>query len=345
VDSRRRWEHDPGALAAPRAGQLFRRVVASTALAFGVATAVLLGVVFPPQLALAKQGFSPTKPLPSTQVQKSSKERGVNPCNTPDPGFGIYRPWNKLSIGQFIAPERGGFTRDGGFDVMFHFHGHEPVRKEWVHVMEGAVLVGITLGTGSGPYESAFRVPNSFERLVEDVEREIAEAVGRKRVHVRKVGISSWSAGYGALEGILRSEYGKRVVDTVVLLDSLHAGYRGTSLNEAQLVPFIDFARRAARSERLMFLSHSSIIPPGYASTTETAEFLVHELGGKPNRANRRLSDPMGLDLIWRYSRGGFHVRGYDGNDKMDHCAHLGLFRDVLKVHVAPRWKSPRGYR
>ena len=52
----------------------------------------------------------------------------------------------------------------------------------------------------------------------------------------------------------------------------------------------------------------------------------------------------MGLDLISRYSRGKFHVRGYSGNDKMDHCAHIGLYRDVLKVHVMPRWNSPRGY-
>jgi hypothetical protein len=53
----------------------------------------------------------------------------------------------------------------------------------------------------------------------------------------------------------------------------------------------------------------------------------------------------MGLDLISRYSRGNFHVRGYNGNDKMDHCAHIGLYRDVLKVHVKRRWNSPRGYK
>jgi hypothetical protein len=52
----------------------------------------------------------------------------------------------------------------------------------------------------------------------------------------------------------------------------------------------------------------------------------------------------MGLDLISRFSRGNFHVRGYIGNDKMDHCAHIGLYRDVLKVHIKPRWRSPRGY-
>ena len=51
----------------------------------------------------------------------------------------------------------------------------------------------------------------------------------------------------------------------------------------------------------------------------------------------------MGLYLNTRFSKGSFHVRGYDGNDKMDHCAHIGLLRDVLKVHLKPRWRSPKG--
>jgi hypothetical protein len=310
--------------------------------------AVLLSLVGGAGLAKSSKSsdFAPAKPPPSTQVQKSSKQRGVHPCDTPDPGFGVYRPWNRhLVKGQFIVPQKGGFTKDGGFDVMFHFHGHEAVRKEWVQVMEGAVLVGITLGTGSGPYEAAFRRADSFERLVDEVTAAVAEETGRQRVHPRKIGLSGWSAGYGAVGEILRNGYGKRVVDTVVLLDGLHSGYRGGSLDEGQLGPFVDFARHAARGRRLMFVSHSSIIPPGYASTTETANFLIHELGGTPRVARTRAGDPMGLDLIARYSQDSFHVRGYRGNDKLDHCAHIGLFRDVLKVHVRPRWNSPRGYR
>jgi hypothetical protein len=51
----------------------------------------------------------------------------------------------------------------------------------------------------------------------------------------------------------------------------------------------------------------------------------------------------MGMTMITRYSKGNFHVRGFSGNDKMDHCAQIGEFRDVLRVHVKPRWNSPRG--
>jgi LysM repeat protein len=285
------------------------------------------------------------KPPSATQTQKTAQVRGVNPCNTPDQGFGIYDRWSReSSIGQLIMPQRGGTTGDGGFDVMIHFHGHEPVRKEWVRVMEGPVHVGIDLGIGSGPYMSAFGAPDSFKRLLESVEKAMAKKTGKKNAHVRKVGLSAWSAGYGAVQEIIAKPANAELVDMVILLDGLHSGYRGNVVNETQIKPFVDFAQRAARGEKLMFVSHSSIIPPGYASTTETANFLIWKLGGKPTRTKPRGNDPMGLDLISRYSKGKFHVRGYAGNDKMDHCAHIGLYRDVLKVHVMPRWNSPRGY-
>jgi LysM repeat protein len=285
------------------------------------------------------------KPASVTQVQKTAQVRGVNPCNTPEQGFGIYDRWSReSSIGQLIMPQRGGTTGDGGFDVMIHFHGHEPVRKEWVRVMEGPVHVGIDLGIGSGPYMSAFGAPDSFKRLLESVEKAMAKKTGKKNVHVRKVGLSAWSAGYGAVQEIIAKPANAELVDLVILLDGLHSGYRGNVVNETQIKPFVDWAQRAARGDKLMFVSHSSIIPPGYASTTETANFLVWKVGGKPTRTKPRGNDPMGLDLISRYSKGKFHVRGYSGNDKMDHCAHIGLYRDVLKVHVMPRWKSPRGY-
>jgi hypothetical protein len=277
------------------------------------------------------------KPGRETQNSKSVAERGgENPCNSPDPGFGAYRPWSREpTLGQMIVP-RELPPMNGGFDVMFHFHGHEAARKQWVRVMDRAVLVGIDLGNGSGPYAEAFADPEAFQRLVASVERGVARRAGVPSVSVRRIGLSAWSAGYGAVGAILAQSYGRRAVDSVVLLDGLHSGYNQAAL---QLAPFIDFAREASGGRRFMFVSHSSIIPPGYASTTETANFLIWQLGGRPKPSRPRGSDPMGLDLVSWYVRGGFHVRGYAGNDKLDHCAHLGLYYDVLKHHLLRRWR------
>ena len=281
------------------------------------------------------------KPGPETQKRKTSAERGVNPCDTPDRGFGRYGNWSRApSMGQMIVPRTGAVAANGDFDVMFHFHGHEPARKEWVQAMTRPVFVAMTLGIGSGPYEQAFRVPGAFEALLKSVEQALSSE--GKPARARRIGLSAWSAGYGAVQEILRQPFGRDRVDTVVLLDGMHAGYLGEGLNEAQLEPFVGFAKKAASNTRLMIVSHSSIIPPGYASTTETSNYLVDRLGGRPTRARSRASDPMGLELLDRFDKGGFHMRGYSGGSELDHCAHLGLYRDILKVHVFPRWSAPR---
>ena len=60
-------------------------------------------------------------------------------------------------------------ARSGGFDLMIHFHGHEAVRKEWVNVMDGAVLVA---------HNAAFDLGFLAAELEEGLE-EIATAAAR----------------------------------------------------------------------------------------------------------------------------------------------------------------------
>ncbi|MDX2053358.1 MAG: hypothetical protein SFV15_13255 [Polyangiaceae bacterium] len=321
-----------------------RRSVASIMLALSVLRVTSLHAA----TSSSSKPFIPRQPNASTQVQKSSEERGINPCMTPDPGYGVYEPWSRApSMGQMILPGRGGVAKNGDFDVMLHFHGHEAVRKEWVRVMDGPVLVGIDLGLGSGVYEQAFASPEAWKTLIESVEAGVAKARKLKRAHARRIGLSAWSAGYGAIQSLLGQPAVVSRIDSVVLLDGLHGSYvqKGAikTLDTVQLGAFIRFAQLAARGRKFMFVSHSSIIPPGYASTTETAELLVDTVGGKASSTKGK--GPMGLDLIRRFNRGNFIVRGYSGNDTMDHCAHIGLFRDVLKRYVRARWKTPRGFK
>jgi hypothetical protein len=291
--------------------------------------------------APAAQEAAAPKPKKSAPAKK--RRGGIHPCMTPDPGWGLYDQWSSApSIGQMISPRKGGITKTGAFDLIVHFHGHEPIRKEFVKTAKGSVLVGIDLGIGSGAYSAGFASPQAFTQLISGVEAAIAKKTGNKNAHVRKIALSAWSAGYGAIEQILRQPAGKRV-DAVILLDSLHTGYvdeKAKTLKTLMLDPFIDFAKRAAKKQTFMFMSHSSIIPPGYASTTEVATHVIGELHGKPKKAKR--ADVLGLDLIRRYDKGDFHVRGYTGDDKPDHCAHIGLMADIVRVHLEPRWKTPK---
>ena len=260
---------------------------------------------------------------------------------THDPGFGVYDTWHNVSTGQMIAPKKGGITRSCQFDLIVHFHGHEPVRKEFVKTATGQVLVGIDLGLGSGPYADTFADPTRFERLIVSVEAAMAKKHNRDKCSIRKLALSSWSAGYGATWRILSQPAGRKV-DAVILLDSLHGGYtQSGEVADTMLEPFVAFAKAAAGRSKFMYLSHSSIQPPGYASTTEVARYLIKKLGGKEKSSKRE--DVLGLDMYARFDKGNFHVRGYSGDDKPDHCAHLGLMADIIKAHIQPRWQTPRG--
>ena len=66
------------------------------------------------------------------QYMRSARERGgVIPCEAPDPGAGVHTDWIHVRpMGQFIAPRSGALAADGSFDLVVHFHGHRPARKE-----------------------------------------------------------------------------------------------------------------------------------------------------------------------------------------------------------------------
>jgi hypothetical protein len=67
---------------------------------------------------------------PKRRAAWHDRPGGINPCMTPDPGFGIYDTWSrKVTMGQLLAPQKGGVSPSGAFDLIVHFHGHEPVRK------------------------------------------------------------------------------------------------------------------------------------------------------------------------------------------------------------------------
>ena len=267
---------------------------------------------------------------------------GSHPCSTTDPGFGNYQRWQQVApMAHVLLPKQLRLAEDGGFNALFHFHGREPARKEWVQVMNRAVLVAVDVGIDSESYRAAFSDPRTFGRVVQAVEQAVALQTNRADARAHRLVVSSWSAGFGAVEQILGQPYGRQHVLGVVLLDGLHAGYDASSLDRVRLAPFVQFARAAAMEHRLMYISHSSVPAVGYASTTETANYLIYKLDARPDSVDQRGIDPLQLHRISSFSSGNFHARGFKGGTAADHCGHMALLRDVLRVHVNPLWSDP----
>jgi hypothetical protein len=285
--------------------------------------------------------------LKAEQLTSTLRSRGYHECNPHDPiGLGPYDPYRNVRVrGHMLIPQRRGHTEDMGFDVLIHFHGHEPVRKTLVQVTRGISFVGIDLGILSGPYMKAFQTPGTFQVLKDSIEQALRDKTGDERAHIRNLGLSAWSAGYGAVNEILKN--GDHGVDAVVLLDGLHAGYDPTvgvapgqarPLSPANISPIIEFARQAKRGEKVFIFTHSEIDPVSYPSTQKTANLVLEELSlSRKVAANSDGPFP----LTGRADNEGFHLWSYEGRDTKAHCQHIRFIAPAVRDIIEPRWKTP----
>ncbi len=271
---------------------------------------------------------------PGFQSSRAAVERGgVEPCATQPFDASSLTAVLPLRMGKLTFPRALAMGEDPEFDLVIHLHGDEPIRRELAESGQPLALLTITRAPGEG-YISVLGARRHYTNLLAEVEQASSRRFGRE-LRARKVALSAWSAGFGGIASALVQP--EVEVDAVVLLDGLHAPRRDAAAFRAQLAPFVAFARGAAEGRGFMFISHSSIDSPDFASTTETAHYLMAELGGAPRAVLGE--QRFGQKLVEYFSRGELHVRGYAGNDKADHCAQIALLRDVLRG-LAQRWQT-----
>jgi hypothetical protein len=274
------------------------------------------------------------EPTPAASDEIQLDDEGVG-CSFPDRGFGDYERWRGLPLGKVLVPAARAVRDDGTFSLLVHFHGAEPIRKELAPERMDLVIAALDAGAGSSKYERALAKDGALDAMIAAVEREVRAASGRPDARVGHLAVSSWSAGYGAVGQILARQHER--VEALVLLDSLYAGYKPgkRALEHGQAAPFVRAARAAAEGGPLFFLTTTEIETEGYASSSETAAFLLRELGARTNDLARAAAGEE-LTLLRSYDRGALFVRGYAGKGKGDHCAQLRLLPGVLRRHVLP---------
>lgn len=272
---------------------------------------------------------------PLFQTSRPASERGgVEPCATQQVDASALTDFAVLGSGRLTFPRALATATTSEVDLIVHLHGEEPVRRELAESGAPLVLATYTLGPDQG-YAPAFAGPR-LAQVTSEVEQALSGELGRA-VRVRKLGLSAWSAGFTGVAAVLAQPSGRKP-DAVALIDGLHAPRADRQAFRAQLAPFLEYARQASAGEGWLLVSHSSIDPPDFASTTETAHYLIAELGGSPELV--RQEERYGLQLVELFRRGDLQVRGYAGNDKPDHCAQLALLRDVY-AELARRWATP----
>jgi hypothetical protein len=232
----------------------------------------------------------------------------------------------KLELGSIFIPER--LKNRSRLPLFIHFHGGTWL-PEIAAEQAGAAVIPIQLGSGSSAYSKPFADPQLFQRL-------LAEAESKAGLKFAPITLTSWSAGYGAIREILKAPEDYARVDRLLLIDGLHTGYvngkpgpQESELETDKLQIFLQFARDAVAGKKRMIITHSEIFPGTFASTTETADWLLNQLGLK-RRAVIKWG-PMGTQQLSEVRRGGFLLAGFSGNSAPDHVDQLHSLPDYLR--------------
>ena len=247
-------------------------------------------------------------------------------------------------------------SSDGRYDLILHFHGNTNlVEESFATGKLNAVVVNQNLGIGSGPYEDKYaHNPGALRDTVERVDEAMARR-GLKNAKAKRIALTAWSAGYGAIVRILEHAANIDKVDTVILLDGIHASFLPDgSLDPLRIEPWARFARRAIFGDRLFVITHSEIKPLEYPGTHATTDSLLQVLeltrteGGvqpefPPLTSTHGVPKSKLVPLLplSEVHQGNFHVYGYDGEAVVDHIAHLVMMGSTAVPHLAKRWAPP----
>jgi hypothetical protein len=155
-------------------------------------------------------------------------------------------------------------------------------------------------------------------------------------VRTDAVVLTAFSAGHGAVRAILRDPANLARVAAVMLLDGMHTSYvpertvlsDGGSLDVTNLSAFAELGRAALSGTKRFLVTHSEIFPGTYASTTETADWLLAELGLAREAVLKW--GPRGMQQLSEVSAGGFMLNGYAGNSAPDHIDHFHAMPELL---------------
>lgn len=238
--------------------------------------------------------------------------------------------------------------------LVIHFHGAAWLPQQAVASLgDSAITAVVNLGAGSGAYHRPFAEASTFDSLLVGIARAVAGAgAGTFRPDAplprfTRITLSGFSAGHGAIRAILLTPRHVARVDAILLLDGMHTSYvpegrvlsdSGT-LDTTNLAAFAAFARAAVRGEKRFTITHSEIFPGTFASTTETADWIIAALGLRRTPTLR--TGPRGMQQLSSVAAGDLTVLGFAGNTAPDHVDQFHAMPELLAT-LAPRGTPPR---
>jgi hypothetical protein len=217
--------------------------------------------------------------------------------------------------------------------LVVHFHGAAFIPEHAVtKTGKDYVVAVVQLGAGNGIYDANFSDPAAFDSLLANISRT------SDRTTFKSIILSGFSAGHGAIRAILRDSSHFAEVDGLLLLDGMHTSYdppgvvvhQGGRLDPKHLAEFARFAQAADAGQKRFLLTHSEIFPGTFASTTETADYMLQQLGLR--RRPVLEWGALGMQQTSEARRGRFLLMGFAGNTAPDHIDHFHAMYHFLRL-------------
>jgi len=224
----------------------------------------------------------------------------------------------QLSLGQLFIP--AGLKLHSPAPVLFFFHS-SPLIPEIAGARNKMVVISIRIGAGSAVYAKAFQDQKFFGNLLRESETKAG-------VQLKPITLAAWSAGCGAIRQIMSTpEYYAQISNTI-MIDGIHTSYVNgkpgpleSPVNPDPLQIFVKLARDAMEGKRRVIITHTEIFPGTFASTTETADYILDQLG--LHRHAILKWGPMGTQQLSEVRSGKFLLVGFAGNSAPDHVDQL----------------------
>ena len=215
--------------------------------------------------------------------------------------------------------------------VLVHFHGSVEVLAENFDQCEfDCTLVVVNFNGLSSAYSKPFASdPEAFEKLLRIASQETQQLrQGKETIGWQHIYVSSFSAGYGAVRELLKNKEHLDRIDGYAAADSIYASLDETlesrKADPEQMAGFLDLAREAAEQRKHFVITHTQLETP-YASTRETADYLLQALESQPAMDVRvEFGDANPSNGYASHRRiGNFRVLSDKGTDGPAHLQHL----------------------
>jgi hypothetical protein len=231
-------------------------------------------------------------------------------------------------------------TKNGGYDLIIHFHGEGRWQEANVaHAKLNVAVVSVNLGAaGTEPYSNAFKSVDAFDLLLTGAQTAVEKSGRAEGATLRRIALSAWSAGFSSVSRVLSGKVTERV-DAVLLADGFFTFFtdvKKRTVNTSGLEKFAKLAEAARRDEKLFAITHTTIPTGPYPSVQECVAKLLEMISITKTPAVA--TGPRDMHQIYTVDEGSFHVRGFEGTLASDHVKQLHAMGEISYPWLKARW-------